>query len=183
MEVLTLYNMPDQTLLDNDDNFDDGELDLSSFGEAVQPQEDDNPDQAEQQEKEKTMSIREKLKNKRDNASGTASAKSRKGGIITSVLVLLLLIVGVLVLLQLRELSDRLSTAMMSASSFDGTAPAESNPPREYAIDFILDPNIPDRMAARGREGWQVVGSRRTQDSTSGQYGYEFIFMRRIQGR
>ena len=175
--------MPDQTLLDNDDNFDDGELDLSSFGEAVQPQEDDNPDQAEQQEKEKTMSIREKLKNKQNNASGTASAKSRKGGIITSVLVLLLLIVGVLVLLQLRELSDRLSTAMMSASSFDGTAPAESNPPREYAIDFILDPNIPDRMAARGREGWQVVGSRRTQDSTSGQYGYEFIFMRRIQGR
>ena len=175
--------MPDQTLLDNDDNFDDGELDLSSFGEAVQQPEDDTPDQAELQEKEKTMSIREKLKNKQNNASGTASTKSRKGGIITSVLVLLLLIVGVLVLLQLRQLSDRMTAAMMAANSFDGSAHTESNHPYEYAIDFILDPNITERMAARGREGWQVVGSRRTQDSTSGQYGYEFIFMRRIQGR
>ena len=175
--------MPEQTLLDNDENFDDGELDLSSFGEAVQPTEDDTPNEAELQEKEKTMSIREKLKNKQNNASGTASAKSRKGGIITSVLVLLLLVVGVLVLLQLRQLSDRMTAAMMATSSFDGTASVESNPPYEYAIDFILDPNSPDRMAARGREGWQVVGSRRTQDITSGQYGYEFIFMRRIQGR
>ena len=175
--------MPDQTLLDNDETYDDGELDLSSFGEAVQPQEDDTPDQAEQQEKEKTMSIREKLKNKHDKTSGTTPAKSRKGGIITSVLVLMLLVVGVLVLLQLRQLSDRMTAAMMATSSFDGSAPVEANHPYEYAIDFILDPNISDRMAARGREGWQVVGSRRTQDSTSGQYGYEFIFMRRIQGR
>ena len=177
--------MPEQTLLDNDDSFndDDGELDLSSFGEAVQQPEDDTQDQAELQEKEKTMSIREKLKNKHDKASGTAPAKSRKGGIITSVLVLLLLVVGVLVLLQLRQLSDRMTAAMMATSSFDGTITTESNPPCEYAIDFILDPNITERMAARGREGWQVVGSRRTQDSTSGQYGYEFIFMRRIQGR
>ena len=175
--------MPDQTLLDNDENYsDDDDFDMSSFGDAVQTPEDDSPSEAEQQEKEKTMNIREKL-SKRKNPSDTAPAKTRKGGILTSLLVLLLLVVGVLVLLQLRQLSDRITAAMMATSSFDGTAGLETNPPYEYAIDFILDPNITERMAARGREGWQVVGSRRTQDSTSGQYGYEFIFMRRIQGR
>ena len=169
--------MPEQTLLDNDENYsDDDDFDMSSFGDAVQTPEDDSPSEAEQQEKEKTMNIREKL-SKRKNPSDTAPAKTRKGGILT------LLVVGVLVLLQLRQLSDRITAAMMATSSFDGTAGLETNPPYEYAIDFILDPNITERMAARGREGWQVVGSRRTQDSTTGQYGYEFIFMRRIQGR
>lgn len=181
--------MPDQTLLDNDDAFDDdGELDMSSFSDAVHAPEafedETTTPLAEEQEKEKTMNIRAKL-SKRKNDSGTSQApasKSRKGGIITPVLILLLLVVGVLLLLQVRQLSNVLASVMLSSGSYESSS-YEANQPCEYAIDFILDPNLTDRMAARGREGWQVVGSRRTQDSTTGQYGYEFIFMRRIVGR
>ena len=50
--------------------------------------------------------------------------------------------------------------------------------PYEYAIEFLVDNNIVSGIAARGANGWQIVGSRRSQDTVSGQYGYEFIFMR-----
>ena len=52
--------------------------------------------------------------------------------------------------------------------------------PYEYAIEFMIDSNIVAGIAARGANGWQIVGSRRSQDTSSGQYGYEFIFMRPI---
>ena len=85
---------------------------------------------------------------------------------------------------QIMSLSDKLTSLAMNSPSYDSSVSGvETNPSYAYAIDFILDPNLADRMAQRGREGWQVVGSRRTQDSTTGQYGYEFIFMRRIPGR
>ena len=179
--------MPEQTLLDDSEVNDDfgTALDTPSFDEPV--------DEAEQQEKEKTMKIREKLKLKKE-ASGTpeaaqAPAKKKstaksKGGYLTPVLIFLLLVVGVLLLLQLHQFSDRITAAMMNSGTFDGNVQgSDANASYDYAIDFILDPNLTERMAARGREGWQVVGSRRTQDTTTGQYGYEFIFMRRLGGK
>ena len=72
--------MPEQTLLDNDENYsDDDEFDMSSFGDAVQTSEleNDSPSEAEQQEKEKTMNIREKL-SKRKNPSDTAPGKTQQ---------------------------------------------------------------------------------------------------------
>lgn len=102
---------------------------------------------------------------------------------MTPLLLLLLVIVGGLLLWQIMQLSDKITLAMSGTDPFGNPGVSEANSSYDYAIDFILDPNLTDRMAARGREGWQVVGSRRTQDSTTGQFGYEFIFMRRLQGR
>ena len=183
--------MPEQNLLEDSEVNDDfgTALDMPSFGETV--------DEAEQQEKEKTMNIREKLSKRKQEASGNpapasapapakkkSSSGSSKGGYLTPVLIFLLLIVGVLLLLQIRQFSDRITAAMLNSVSFDGNSSGvEARASYDYAIDFILDPNLTERMAARGREGWQVVGSRRTQDTTTGQYGYEFIFMRRLGGR
>ena len=99
------------------------------------------------------------------------------------VLMTLLLIVGGLIFWQLLQLSDKLTSLSMNSPAFESIPVVETKPSYDYAIDFILDPNLTERMAQRGRDGWQVVGSRRTQDSTTGQYGYEFIFMRRTQGR
>ena len=180
--------MPDQTLLEDTEVNDD-------FGTALDtPSFDVTTDEAELHEKEKTMNIREKLKRKKE-ASGTPEAESAtapakkkssgssKGGYLTPVLIFLLLIVGVLLLLQIRQFSEKITAALMNSGSFDGNSQGfEARASYDYAIDFILDPNLPERMAARGREGWQVVGSRRTQDTTTGQYGYEFIFMRRLGG-
>ena len=162
--------MPDQIDLENEDDFDIGESDT-----------------AEQQEKEKTMSIRDKLSKRKQGGTPAAktassSGKSRKG-FMTPLLLLLLVIVGGLIFWQLKQLSDSIALAMLGSGTFDSSSSPEPNSSYDYAIDFILDPNLTDRMAARGRDGWQVVGSRRTQDSTTGQYGYEFIFMRRIPGR
>ncbi|MBQ3458712.1 MAG: hypothetical protein IJG30_07115, partial [Synergistaceae bacterium] len=97
----------------------------------------------------------------------------------------LLLIVGALILWQLTQVSNKLtSLALNSQGGFESVSITEApNPSYDYAIDFILDPNLSERMSQRGRDGWQIVGSRRTQDSTTGQYGYELIFMRRTPGR
>ena len=186
--------MPEQNLLDNTE-FDSEVNDVSEdFGNAFDtPSFDEPADDTEQQEKEKTVKIREKLKRKKE-ASGNpapASAPAKKkssgliqGGYLTPVLIFLLLVVGVLLLLQLHQFSERITAAITNSGTFDGNIQgAESNASYDYAIDFILDPNLTERMAARGREGWQVVGSRRTQDTTTGQYGYEFIFMRRLGGK
>ena len=178
--------MPEQNLLD------DSELN-NDFGTALDtPSFDETVDDVEQQEKEKTVKIREKLKRKKE-ASGTpasepapAPAKKKssgksKGGYLTPVLIFLLLVVGVLLLLQLHQFSDRITAAMMNSGAFDGNSSGlEANASYEYTIEFIIDDNLDKRMAARGREGWQIGGSRRTQDTTTGQYGYELIFMRRL---
>lgn len=162
--------MPDDLELDSED-FDIG--DIGDIGESST---------TEQQETTKTVKIREKL-SKRKNGESTSSTQksSGKGGFITPLLILLLVIVGVLLLIQLRQLSESINAAMLGGGA--DVAASDSSASYEYAIDFVLDDNISDRMAARGRDGWQVVGSRRTADSTSGLYGYEFIFMRRVQGR
>ena len=201
-------NMPEDSLLtDNeaaDFEDDDGSLDMSSFGDAasiydentdpsheeftapeLQPEpEEITPsasyiaDAGEQKERQKTMGIRDKLKAKKDGAS------SGRTGLFTNILLTLLLIVGGLLLWQLHSLSDKLTLAAMNSESLGTVSGVDQTPATyDYAIDFILDPNIPERMAARGREGWQVVGSMRNRDSMTGQPGYEFIFMRRRTGR
>ena len=150
----------------------------------------------EETHKEKTMGLREKLAAKKNgtepkDSSSPASKKNSSssgssGGILLPSLLTLLLIVGALTLWQLYSLPDRLASVIAMNSgggNFESVSGIETNPSYDYSIDFILDQNIPERMSQRGREGWQVVGSRRTQDSTTGQYGYEIIFMRRISGR
>ena len=151
----------------------------------------------EETHKEKTMGLREKLAAKKNGTSPKdssapakkSSSSSSGGGILMPLLLFLLLAVGALTLWQLYSLPDRLASviAMNSGVSgggvFDSISGTESTPSYDYAIDFILDPNIVERMSQRGKDGWQVVGSRRTQDSTTGQYGYEIIFMKRISGR
>ena len=135
--------------------------------------------------KEKTMNIREKLASRKNTGQDAAKSgkKSSGGGFLLPAVMIVLAVIGALILWQLMQLSDKITSIAMSSSGFESVQGAETVPSYEYAIDFILDPNITDRMAQRGRAGWQVVGSRRTQDSTTGQYGYEFIFMRRTPGR
>ena len=136
--------------------------------------------------KEKTMDIREKLAKRKKGNSDTSSSSSSSGklaGILTPLLLGAVAVIGGLMLWQIMTLSDKVTSLAMNSPDFEPSARVEANPSYDYAIDFILDPNLTDRMAQRGREGWQVVGSRRTQDSTTGQYGYEFIFMRRTPGR
>ena len=163
--------MPD---LIDDENFDDVTLEAAN--------------EAEQQEKEKTMTIRDKLskRKKGETAETPAPAKKKssgksRSGIITPLLVFMLLVVGVLLLIQLQRLSDGITSAMLGGTSFEGVGAIETNPSYEYAIDFILDQNLTERMALRGREGWQVVGSMRNRNSTTGEPGYEFIFMRKVR--
>ena len=202
-EVSPVENMPDDNnsiLLDDDDittENDDDDWDMSSLGalsEAAslpgdEPEDIDIPqppartNETEEDHKEKTMGIREKLaakKNGTKETSAPAPAKKKSsGGFLMPLLVGLLLVAVLLTLLQLRTLNDRITAAMINMGTYDAMPVSENPPSYDYAIDFILDPNINERMALRGRDGWQVVGSRRTQDSTTGQYGYEFIFMRR----
>ncbi len=132
--------------------------------------------------KEKTMAIRDKL-NGRKNESA-APVRSSRGGLLTPLLLIILAVVMVLCLLQLKGIMDALSSVNFgnANATFEPILP-EANASYDYAIDFVLDPDITSTMARRGREGWQVVGSRRTQDTTTGQYGYEFIFMRKIPAR
>ncbi len=134
--------------------------------------------------KEKTMNIREKLAERKKGHSDTSSSSGKsKGGIILPLLLGAIAVIGGLILWQIMTLSDKVTSLAMNSPAYESSARIESNPSYDYVIDFILDPNLTDRMSQRGREGWQVVGSRRTQDSTTGQYGYEFIFMRRTPGR
>lgn len=207
-EVSPENNMPEQSLINTSEPEDDinDDWDISSLGalsEATSMPDDDHEElqdiaideplsepeiqDTEEQDKEKTMSIREKLASRKNNAaketpssSGAKKSSSSGGGILTPLLLGLLLVVGVLLLFQLRTLNDRITASIINSGPFDAPSGFDAAPPSyDYAIDFILDPNINESMARRGRDGWQVVGSRRTQDSTTGQYGYEFIFMRR----
>ncbi len=97
-----------------------------------------------------------------------------------------LLAVGGFIAWQLMQLNDKLTSGFMSMGmpgEFASMPVENSNPSYEYAIDFIFDTNLSSRMTQRGKDGWQVVGSRRTQDSITGQLGYEFIFMRKAKGK
>ena len=203
-------DMPEQILLDNDDN--DEDFDASSLGELGQAAEipdheaEDfhampetvteiitdttsgivqNGQNGEDEHKEKTMSIREKLASRKGGKSSENSSakKSSSSGLLTSILLGFILIIGALILWQLMQLSDKITSFAMNSTNFDAPVNESSKQSYDYAIDFIIDPNLTDRMSQRGREGWQVVGSRRTQDSTTGQYGYEFIFMRKTPSR
>ena len=206
-------NMPEQSLL-NDETPGDLEpeenndaFDVSALGELGQAATfaDDNEDfsavpatvtemitqpdagiihNPEDEHKEKTMNIREKLASRKNgNSDGAApAAKTKSGGLLLTVLTALLAVIGGLILWQLMQVSDKLTSLAMNSPGYESVSGSET-PSYDYAIDFILDPNLSDRMSQRGRAGWQVVGSRRTQDSTTGQYGYEFIFMRRTPGR
>ena len=212
-EVQPENKMPEQSLLDSsqdineieEENGDD--WDISSLGalseaasipddepENITPQETPTTiimDKSEQAEQEKTMGIREKLAERKNAASAKKSSTSSsssssggsRGGLLLPILLGLLLLLGGVIAWQLHQISDKITLAMMNSAGFENVSGFEAPPSYDYTIDFILDPNIAERMASRGREGWQVVGSRRTQDSTSGQYGYEFIFMRRRSGR
>ena len=137
-----------------------------------------NPD--EERSNEKIMSIRDKLENRKGGNDGT-SAKRPWAALITALLLTGLLVVGVMLYFRVGSLIDRIS-AGTDGLSLNAPSAVEAPASYEYSIDFILDPNITERMTQRGKAGWQVVGSRRTQDTTTGQYGYEFIFMRRIKG-
>ena len=101
-------------------------------------------------------------------------APSRLWSIISQVLLGLLLAVGVLSLLRLHQVTD----AVTAARLYGGTAPAPITQPYDYSVDLVHDADIAAHMRLMGIEGWKVVGSRRLQDQATGQYGYEFIFMR-----
>ncbi len=170
-----------------DSNFDDG------FGKNMPTLNDVIINPEEEKEKEKIMGIREKMAGRKDKTMKETSGDSKKkkisafsGGIFMPLLLISLLAVGGFIAWQLMQLNDKLTGGLMnmgmSAGTFDAV-PAEKNPSYEYAIDFIFDTNLSTRMAQRGKEGWQVVGSRRTQDSITGQLGYEFIFMRKTPGK
>ena len=199
-------NMPENSLLNDDAPENNDDWDISSLGDELgqaatladesedfsaspetvtemitQPEAGiiHNP---EDDHKEKTMNIREKLASRKNGNSESAAGKSSKSGLLLTVLTALLAVIGGLIVWQLMQVSDKITSLAMNAPGYESSARAET-PSYDYAIDFILDPNLSDRMSQRGRAGWQVVGSRRTQDSTTGQYGYEFIFMRRTPGR
>ena len=86
----------------------------------------------------------------------------------------LLILAGLFLLFRLHQLTDSITSMMLYGNSQSGTS-AQSY---DYAVDLIPDEEISSRMRLRGIEGWKLVGSRRTQDSATGRYGYEFIFMR-----
>ena len=90
----------------------------------------------------------------------------------------LLILAGVFSLFRLHQLTDNITAMMLYGSSPSGN----SAQPYDYAVDRIPDEEISSRMRLRGIEGWKLVGSRRTQDTATGRYGYEFIFMRPTPG-
>ena len=85
----------------------------------------------------------------------------------------LLILAGLFSLFRLHQLTDTITGMMLY-----GNTPVTSAQTYDYAVDLIPDEEIPSRMRLRGIEGWKIVGSRRTQDTATGRYGYEFIFMR-----
>ena len=133
-----------------------------------------------EQHKEITMNIRDKLKTKQD---ANKPVKTSRGGLLTPLLLIVLVVIAVLCLMQLKNITDRLAMSGFANNTVFESSLPEANAAYDYAIDFVLDPDITSSMSKRGREGWQVVGSRRTQDTTTGQYGYEFIFMRKVPSR
>ena len=85
----------------------------------------------------------------------------------------MLILAGLFSLFRLHQLTDTITGMMLY-----GNTPVNSSQSYDYAVDLIPDEEISSRMRLRGIEGWKIVGSRRTQDTSTGRYGYEFIFMR-----
>ena len=133
------------------------------------------------------MGLQEKVANAISKGKKGGNVKEKKskssGGILMPLLLIALLGVGGFIAWQLIQLNNRLGGDLsgMGMSSGGDSGAANANSSYEYAVDFIFDSNLSGRMAQRGRDGWQVVGSRRTQDSITGQLGYEFIFMRKAK--
>ena len=89
--------------------------------------------------------------------------------IASQVLLGTLLLLGIGALFILHSLTGRIR------SGYSPSAPASYT----YAVDRVNDADISARMRLRGIEGWKLVGSQRTQDPLTGNFGYEFIFVRR----
>lgn len=123
--------------------------------------------------------LREKV-NKNLKKGGGSQKSSSDGGILMPLLLIALLCVGGYIAWQLMMLNNSLGGGSGLGLGFPSLT-GDSGQAYEYAVDFIFDSNLSGRMAQRGRDGWQVVGSRRTQDSITGQLGYEFIFMRKAR--
>lgn len=101
------------------------------------------------------------------------AALSPVGRIVLQAVLGLLILAGLFSLFRLHSLTDSITSMMLY-----GNTPVTSAQAYDYAVDLIPDEEISSRMRLRGIEGWKIVGSRRTQDTTTGRYGYEFIFMR-----
>ncbi|MBQ3647068.1 MAG: hypothetical protein II960_10825, partial [Synergistaceae bacterium] len=138
--------------------------------------------------KEEVMGLREKMQSRKNgakDASTSENTNSKRSGLLMPLLLIILAGVGGFIAWQLVQLNEKLTLNMMNmpGGNFESVSGVEKTPSYEYAVDFIFDTNLTDRMAQRGQEGWEVVGSRRTQDSITGQLGYEFIFMRKTPNR
>ena len=51
----------------------------------------------------------------------------------------------------------------------------------EYKIEHISDSGFEDRMNVLGKQGWEMVTARRSDDNLSSPTGYEVIFKRPAQ--
>ncbi len=128
------------------------------------------------------MGLKDKLLARKEEPVAQEGAARPRGGVLLPLLTFLLLAAVVLCWLQLRGLTTILRADRTPGAKAAASAGALQQDERyEYAIDFLLDDRITAGMDERGKAGWKIVGSRRTQDSTTGQYGYEFIFMRPAQ--
>jgi len=112
-----------------------------------------------------------------ENDNDNENSKS-SGRIVTPLLLTALLGLGGFIAWQTMQFTNNLAGGLPNVSSSSASMPGSLNPSYEYAVDFIFDSNLSGRMAQRGKDGWKVAGSRRTQDSITGQLGYEFIFLR-----
>ncbi|MCR4819311.1 MAG: hypothetical protein K5841_10180, partial [Fretibacterium sp.] len=142
------------------------------------------------EEEDTGMGLKEKLFSRKkaevdpeQAAEQKPAPKQKSGGsLLLSLLLILLIATTIMNWWELHQLKSAFSKAVDENFSQAKNASQETKEEKkyeyEYAIDFLLDQNIAAGMARRGREGWQIAGSRRTQDSATGQYGYEFIFMR-----
>lgn len=125
------------------------------------------------------MGLKDKLLARKEAPVAQEGVARPRGGVLLPLLIFLLLAAVVLCWLQLRGLTTILRADHTPGAKAAGTSQGAER--YEYAIDFLLDDRITAGMNERGKAGWRIVGSRRTQDSTTGQYGYEFIFMRPAQ--
>ncbi|MBQ7560886.1 MAG: hypothetical protein IJS99_03495, partial [Synergistaceae bacterium] len=97
-----------------------------------------NPNSEEEKSNQQVMSIRDKLKSRK---AGDGEGKSW-GGLITALLLAALLIVGIMLYFKIGSLANGITIEQ---------APQSSQAPEtyEYAIDFILDQNLTERMTQR----------------------------------
>ena len=148
-----------------------------------------NPDPGEEAEIDKVADLRGRLgKNSKseisefeddddENNTETSQSSGASAGILAPLCLAALLGIGGFSAWQFTEFSNRLSSGLPNMGNSQASS-SKLNPSYEYAVDFVFDSNLSGRMAQRGRDGWKIVGSRRTQDSITGQSGYEFIFIK-----